>query len=203
MTIADEMEATRIAAAVDALAGYRMTVTFERVHLLEESKTAAGRVWNPIADASFAAPAVVGRGGIELQLTVSAALDLEAAGFSQQQWDAYRNEILGPEARDEEPFAIVARHAGDIAGVADGWTVGGVAYLRELMVASELRGQGIGSKVLAAFESLAAERGCRRLAVRTYRNQPAYRFYVEHGWVDEASWDWKHGREFVQLRRDL
>jgi 2'-5' RNA ligase/GNAT superfamily N-acetyltransferase len=203
MTIADEMEATRIAAAVDALAGYRMTVTFERVHLLEESKTAAGRVWNPIADASFAAPAVVGRGGIELQLTVSAALDLEAAGFSQQQWDAYRVEILGPEARDEEPFAIVARHAGDIAGVADGWTVGGVAYLRELMVASELRGQGIGSKVLAAFESLAAERGCRRLAVRTYRNQPAYRFYVEHGWVDEASWDWKHGREFVQLRRDL
>jgi len=78
-----------------------------------------------------------------------------------------------------------------------------VAYLRNLIVASQLRGQGVGSKLLAAFESLAAERDCRRLALRSYRNQPAYEFYRRHGWVDEASWEWKHGREFVQLRRDL
>src|SRR5205823_220150 len=56
VTIADEMASDRIAAAVDALAGYQATVTFERVHLLEETKTPAGRVWRPIADASFAAP---------------------------------------------------------------------------------------------------------------------------------------------------
>ena len=78
-----------------------------------------------------------------------------------------------------------------------------MAYLKNLIVASQLRSQGIGSKLLAAFESLAAERDCRRLALRTYRNQPAYAFYTAHGWVDEVSWDWKHGREFVQMRRDL
>src|SRR3954469_23553721 len=66
VTIADEMAPDRIAAAVEALAGYRATVTFERVHLLEETRTAKGRIWKPIADASFAVPAVVGRGGIEL-----------------------------------------------------------------------------------------------------------------------------------------
>jgi GNAT superfamily N-acetyltransferase len=203
VTIADEMDAGRIAAAVDALAGYRATVTFERVHLLEETKTAKGRIWRPIADASFAAPAIVGRGGIELELSVSDDLDPEADAFAQREWAAYRDEVLGPGGRDEEPFAIVARHSGDTAGVALGWTHGGVAYLRDLIVAAELRDQGIGGKLLAAFESLAAERGCTRLALRTYRNSDGYRFYIDRGWTDEASWDWKHGREFVQLRRDL
>ena len=99
--------------------------------------------------------------------------------------------------------AIVARQDGDIVGVAAGWTQGGVAHLSDLMVAAGLRSQGIGSKLLAAFESLAAERGCRRLSLRTYRDQPAYEFYKGHGWVDEARWNWKHGREFVQMRRDL
>ncbi len=202
VTLADDMAPARIAAAVEALAGYRALVRFERVHLLEESKTASGRVWDPIADAAFARAAVVGRGGIELELTVSERPDEAVAAFAQREWDAYRVEVLGRDARDEEPFAIVARRGGHIAGVAEGWTQGGVAYLRELIVAAELRSQGVGSKLLAAFESLAAERDCRRLAVRTYRNQ-AYGFYVSRGWVDEAAWDWKHGREMVQLRRDL
>jgi GNAT superfamily N-acetyltransferase len=197
------MAPDRITAAVEALAGYRATVTFERVHLLEESKTDDGRVWRPIADASFAAPAVVGRGGIELELSVSAHLDIVAEAFAADEWQRYRADVLGPDARDEEPFAIVARHDGEIVGVVEGWTQGGVAYLRDLIVAAGHRGQGIGSKLLAAFESLAAERGCRRLALRTYRNQQAYGFYRDHGWVDEASWEWKHGREFVQMRRDL
>ena len=200
VTVADEMEPARIEAAVAALAGYRAVVTFERVHLLEEG---AGRVWKPIADAPFAAPAVVGRGGIELELSVSDALDPEADAFAQRQWDSYRAETLGPGALDEEPFAIVARKDTAIVGLAEGWTHGGVVYLRDLIVDASMRGLGIGSRLLAAFESLAAERGCRRLVLRTYRNSRAYDFYRSRGWVDEVAFDWKHGREFVQLRRDL
>jgi 2'-5' RNA ligase/GNAT superfamily N-acetyltransferase len=200
VTVADEIDPTRIVAALAALAGYRTTVTFERVHLLEEGP---GRVWTPLADAPFAAPAVVGRGGIELELSMSDQLDPEADAFAERQWDAYRAETLGPGARDEEPFAIVARQSGDIVGVAAGWTHGGVAHLRDLIVDASLRGVGVGSRLLAAFESLAAERGCRRLAVRTYRKSRAYAFYRDRGWVDEVSFDWKHGRELVQLRRDL
>jgi len=204
VTVADEMDAARIAAATEALAGYRRTVTFARVHLLEESKTDAGRVWRPIADASFAVPATVGRGGIELELTVSEEPDPEARSFAALEWDAYRAETLGPDASDGEQFAIVARREGAVVGVAEGWTHGGVAHLRDLIVAAQQRSQGVGSKLLAAFESLAAERGAARLAVRTYRNQPAYAFYRQRGWVDEASFpNWVYGREFVQLRRDL
>lgn len=203
VTIADEMDSARIASALDALAGYRATVTFERVHLLEETKTAAGRVWRPIADASFAPPAIVGRGGIELELTVSERPDPEAEAFAKREWDAYRVEMLGPDAKDEEPFTIVARRDGAIVGVASGYTQGGVAYLRRLMVASQLRAQGIGSKLLAAFESLAAERDSPHLGLRTYVDSGAYGFYLQRGWTEVARWTWKNGREFVQMRRVL
>ena len=203
VTLADEMDPARIAAAVEALAGYRATVTFERVHLLEESKTAAGRVWRPIADASFARAAIVGRGGIELELTVSAGADEEVSAFEEREWGAYRVDILGPDARDEDPFTIVARQGGGIVGVASGYTQGGVAYLRRFIVARAQRELGIGSRLLAAFESLAAQRDCRHLALRTYSDSRAYEFYKRHGWVDEARWTWKHGREFVQMCRHL
>jgi GNAT superfamily N-acetyltransferase len=190
VTLADEMEPARIGAAVESLAGYSATVTFERVHLLEESKTAAGRVWRPIADAPFAPPAVVGRGGIELELTASAGGDEEVRAFADREWYAHGVDVLGPDFPPEEPFTIVARRDG------------GVAYLRELIVDRNQRSQGIGSRLLAAFESLAAERATHHLALRTWTDSRSYGFYKDRGWVDDVSWTWKHGREFVQMRRD-
>jgi 2'-5' RNA ligase len=47
VTVADEMEADRIPAAVAALADYVVDVRIDTVHLLEEGR---GRVWRPIAD---------------------------------------------------------------------------------------------------------------------------------------------------------
>jgi 2'-5' RNA ligase len=79
VTLADEADPDRVAAALVALADYRVDVTFSRVHLLREGP---GRVWAPIADASFAPPAVVGRGGLPLELTVSEHLDPEAAALA-------------------------------------------------------------------------------------------------------------------------
>ncbi|MBV8980891.1 MAG: GNAT family N-acetyltransferase [Acidimicrobiia bacterium] len=203
VTLADEMAPDRIAAAVAALAGYRATVTFERVHLLEETKTAKGRLWHPIADAPFAPPAVVGRGGIELELTVSERPDPDTEAFSERQWYDHGVDVLGPDFPPELPFTIAARRDGDVVAVAEGWTHGGVAYLRDLIVDRNQRGQGIGSRLLAAFESLAAERDARRLALRTWADSRSYDFYKSRGWVKEVSWTWKHGREFVQMCRHL
>src|ERR687898_2584630 len=50
VTLADEIDPVRIPGAVAALADYVVDVRFEAVHLLEEGR---GRVWRPIADASF------------------------------------------------------------------------------------------------------------------------------------------------------
>lgn len=47
VTVADDMAASRIPAAVDALADYVVDVRVDTVHLLEEGR---GRVWRPIAD---------------------------------------------------------------------------------------------------------------------------------------------------------
>ena len=62
----------------------------------------------------------------------------------------------------------------------------------------------MGTQLLAAFESLAVDRGCRRLAVRTFFGNRAHEFYRGRGWVDEVRFSpWVYGRDFVQLRRDL
>jgi 2'-5' RNA ligase len=50
VTLADDFEPDRIPAAVAALADYVVDVRFEAVHVLEEGR---GRVWRPIADATF------------------------------------------------------------------------------------------------------------------------------------------------------
>jgi GNAT superfamily N-acetyltransferase len=111
---------------------------------------------------------------------------------------------LGPDATPERPFAITARREGAVVGVATGWTQGGVAHLQNLMVDAAHRGTGIGTRLLAAFESLAVERGCRRLAVRTFAESRAHAFYRGRGWVEDVRFEpWVYGRDFVQLRRDL
>src|SRR5436853_5539557 len=68
VTLADEAAPGRIEAAVAALGSYRIEVRFERVHLLQEGQ---GRVWTVAADVAFRKPAVVGRGSLPLELTVS------------------------------------------------------------------------------------------------------------------------------------
>jgi 2'-5' RNA ligase len=75
VTLADEAPPERIDAALSALADYQVEVAFDRVHLLREGP---GRVWEPIADAVFAPPAVIGRGGLPVEITVSERLDPEA-----------------------------------------------------------------------------------------------------------------------------
>ncbi len=146
VTLADEADPGRIDAALTALADYRVDVTFSRVHLLREGP---GRVWAPIADAAFAAPAVIGRGGLPIELTVTGAVDPEAAR-------------LGP-AR----LVVTARADGAVAGYVEGWCegVGGAAHVSVLVVAPGHLHLGVGRHLLAAFRSEAAERGCDDLTL--------------------------------------
>ena len=138
VTLADDADPDRIASALVALAGYRVEVTFSRVHLLREGP---GRIWTPIADAGFAAPVVIGRGGLPVELSVTQAVDPDAAR-------------LGP-----APLVVTARVEGAVAGYAEGWCRGRAAHMSRLVVADDARHLGIGRHLLAAFRSEAAELG--------------------------------------------
>jgi 2'-5' RNA ligase len=148
VTLADDASPERIAAALVALAGYRVDAPFERVHLLREE---AGRVWVPVADAPFAPPAVIGRGGLPVELTVTEALDPEAGALDRPHGAA--------------PLAITARTDGAVAGYAYGWCGGDAAHVSALVVEAGQVALGVRRHLLAAFESEAAKRGCARITM--------------------------------------
>ena len=101
VTIGENVSPSRIDAALVALADFRVDVTFESVHLLQED----GRVWAPIAEARFEPPLVVGRGGLEVEIVASSIADPEVVDFMGEQ-------------RKEAEQVIVARRAGFIVAAA-------------------------------------------------------------------------------------
>ena len=61
-----------------------------------------------------------------------------------------------------------------------------LAVLWDIRVSPDVRGQGVGSRLLGAAEAWSAARGCRQLKVETQNvNAPACRFYAGHGFVLE------------------
>lgn len=179
VTLADDIDPERARAGLLALGSYGVTARFERVHLLREGP---GRVWEPVADAGFSRDAVVGRGGLALELAVSERLDAEAAAAA------------GPAAEPGLPFAVTARRDGIVVGAATGVTSGDEGELHHLLVLGGERRQGIGSHLLAAAVSLAAERGCRSLT--SCPRGDVAGFLRHRGWSDDDG-------PVRHLRRDL
>jgi GNAT superfamily N-acetyltransferase len=160
VTVADEAQDDRIEAATAALASYSGVARLDRVHLMREVRGERGRRWEPLADAAFGPPAVIGRGGLDLVLTASRLVDPEAAVMidgAMIDVARPRDPGLGPVVAGEQ-VVITARREGHVVGVAiarltpDG---GQVAVL----VSPACRGQGIGSHLLAAVETAVREAG--------------------------------------------
>lgn len=149
VTLADDMAPDRIEAACRALADYRVTARFERVHLLEERP---GRVWEPAADAPFRAPAVVGRGGLALELEVTERIPPDAASLLDT-WSP-----PGPPARGRS-VVVTARRGGRVVGVAAGTAEAGVSALELVAVDPAHVGEGIGDHLVDAFRSWASTDG--------------------------------------------
>lgn len=163
VTLADEAPPERIAAAQTALASFGLEFTVTGVHLLQEGPD---RRWQPIADAALGRPAVIGRGGLELELTRS------------QQPEPGVTRTLGL-----DPFCITARRAGHPVGLAAGLFVGDEAVLERIAVAEADRGQGIGTQLVAAAEALAAERGCASIATAAAPGSRVAAFLTGRGWA--------------------
>ena len=194
VTLADGIDADRAARAVDVLGDYQREVVVESVHLLQERVHERGeRRWHVVADMPFALPRIVGRGGIELELTVTDSLDVVSREWLVDRW---------PDP--QRPLAVTARRDGDVVGVAAGWTDGELANLSELFVTPDVRNEGVGGHLLATFVTAAIERGARRCRLRTEVGSLAEAFYRNRGWRGEHTTPGPgEGREVVELLRDL
>jgi GNAT superfamily N-acetyltransferase len=94
----------------------------------------------------------------------------------------YRHNVAVTGCGDGRRLAIFVRdpHGGLLAGL-HGWTWGRTGFVRTLWVREELRGQGIGARLLAAAEREAVRRGCREMQLDTHSYQ-APGFYRRCGY---------------------
>jgi len=154
VTVVADQPAQRLASVVAALEDYRVDITVSGIHVLRQHDD---RIWRPLSHARFAEPAVIGRGGLPLELIVS---DLPL--------------------RDRDGWCIAARRDRSVVGQASGHIEGTRCLVDSFWV--DAPGEGIGSHLLAAVESLAASRDCTHL-MHLADNQ-ARGFWVHRGWVD-------------------
>lgn len=163
------------ARAAAALGDYQVTTAIDRVYLLREVRSEGRRRWVPLADAGFGTPAIIGRGGLALELTRSQMLDPEARSLL----DAAGADLVGPTAEGDpqgdgpEParrwprvgrLVVTGRREGAAVAVGVAWLApdGGQVMV---LVDERHRHQGIGSHILAAVEQSvrSGDWGCSRL----------------------------------------
>ena len=89
-----------------------------------------------------------------------------------------------------------------IAGIA-GWTWAGACEITQFWVSEDVRGNGIGKKLLEAAEEEARRNACSTILVRTYSFQ-APSFYEKHGYgVEHAVENFPHGHRYYILTKAL
>jgi len=206
VTLVEESE--RVEAGVAALADYRADVVLDRVHLLREQRDDEGRrIWRPIAEAVLdAKPAVVGRGGLELELTPAGALPGDVERWLVDRWNEFDVERYGEVLPIDVPISIVGRRDGRVVAACKGdvRTKTGEAYLSHLLVSSDVRNEGVGAHVVAAWTSLAADHGATYVTLRTQADGRSRPFYERLGFtVWYRMLEWRNGEDFVQMRKDL
>jgi 2'-5' RNA ligase len=191
VTLADEAPPEQAAAAVSALGHYRFGVSFDRVVLLEER----ARRWRPLADVCFGPPRVVGRGGLELEITEGRIAGPDVVAMAERQLgqlpDRLAPELMAPDvsapASPAERIVLTARREGRVAGAAAAWHRGqaGAPVNVSVLVEVECRRQGVGRALIGALEMAMRRRGWVVEGARGYG--PEEFFTQTCGWVRGAS----------------
>ncbi|KAF1003430.1 MAG: Acetyltransferase [Luteibacter sp.] len=113
--------------------------------------------------------------------------------------------IMASGIADRTPLAVLAKDkaTGDILGGLTGRTSLGMLFIDLFHLPETLRGQGIGSRLLAEAEAEGRRRGCRSAVLYTISFQ-APAFYQRHGWTvfGEVPCD-PEGTSRVFLSKDL
>lgn len=173
VTVADGLPADRIPEAMSALSGYRHTIVkIRHLHVLQEGRDDQDRrVWRPLAGVAFGPPSVVGRGGLETLIEVHDRVPPDAGSLGA----------------DQEPadVVVVARRSSVVVGLLGGRVRGAKAWLEWVKVDPGVEGEGVGTQLLAAYESVAAERGADRVYARAEPGARGESFLAGRGWARE------------------
>jgi 2'-5' RNA ligase/GNAT superfamily N-acetyltransferase len=192
VTLADEASPDDAEMAVAALRHYRSGAGFDRVVILEERD----RRWAQLADACLGPPVVVGRGGLELEITEGRLLGPDALAMANTQCggseeDSHASSVAALAALfgsrpGSETIVLTGRREGRVAGAAAAWRslqVGGPVNVC-VLVEAEVRRQGIGRALVRALEDNVSRRGWATEAGRGYGPEAFFR--NTGGWIGDV-----------------
>lgn len=119
--------------------------------------------------------------GVNARLTTGegdAALDQRLS----DELDVYNR--LAADAGEQREFTVkIEDQQGELVAGLSGWTWGTSAGIAMVWVREDERRGGHGSRLLAAAESVARDRGCERINVSSFTFQ-APDFYARHGYTE-------------------
>ena len=103
-----------------------------------------------------------------------------------------------------EELTVRVEDDGELVAGLSGWTWGEAAGIAMTWVRADLRGAGVGARLLEAFEETARQRGCTHVFVTSFTFQ-APEFYRSRGYEEIFRWDGvpTAGRDDVHLRKSL
>jgi predicted GNAT family N-acyltransferase len=129
---------------------------------------------------------------------VAAALDLRERVFCGEQGVAVEAERDG---RDREALHVVALDGGRVVGTCRLVFRDDVARLGRMAVDRALRGQGVGSAVLACAERCARAAGARRIALHAQLH--VRDLYAAHGYEADGEVFAEEGIDHVAMEKPL
>jgi 2'-5' RNA ligase len=158
VTLTQGIGEDRLLSVVAAASGWKgERVRIDALHLLEERHPPEGKRWTPIADIALGPRVVVGRGGLELELTPSDVVDPEAAAAAGSPGDEPdRPEVAVPDGA--RSLVVAARRERRVVGLARGWTTQApTSELVDVWVASDQM-DDVHQHLWAAWHDAAARR---------------------------------------------
>jgi GNAT superfamily N-acetyltransferase len=128
----------------------------------------------------------------------------EVRAFLAREWAVADRRLFGPDLDwTSRPVAVEARAGRELAGVALGEVVAGMARLHDLLVAEARQGRGLGGRLVERFCGRAAELGAARCFLRCPDTDRHRRFYERLGFVAVARLPrYYHGHDFVEYLRE-
>jgi GNAT superfamily N-acetyltransferase len=128
----------------------------------------------------------------------------ELREFMAREWPAADRRLFGADLDwTSRPVVVEARAGPELAGVALGEAVAGMARLHDLLVAGPHQGRGLGGRLVELFCVRAAELGAARCFLRCPDTGRHRRFYEGHGFTEVARLPrYYHGHDFVEYLRE-